>query len=265
VAAAESSIEHLASHPSSRPDLTYLAVYDGHGLGNTSQHLACFAGGSFLLGGAVLGRQGFVDFGLALTDACHHTYRSDLTGIGPETFSWDTARLPADQTPFYRRHGFWIASSLYDLRPEVLESLYYAYRVTKDPKYQDWAWDAFVAINATTRTASGFGHVTDVNAARGGTAGDNQESFLFAEVMKYAYLIHAPVGSALVRRADDGADVPRTGRSRPKAAASTTSFSTPRPIRSALPGHPSERRGGRRADVESATGDGQTMGRDRLC
>ena len=59
--------------------------------------------------------------------------------------------------------------------------------------YQDWAWDAFLAINATTRIRQGFSAISDVNAANGGSFENVQESFLFAEVMKYSYLIHAPV------------------------------------------------------------------------
>lgn len=59
-------------------------------------------------------------------------------------------------------------------------------------QYRDWVWDAFVAINTTCRTDSGFSGITNVNAADGGSKDDNQESFLFAEVMKYAYLVHAP-------------------------------------------------------------------------
>ena len=61
--------------------------------------------------------------------------------------------------------------------------------------YQDWAWDAFVAINATTRVGQGFSEISDVNAANGGSFGNVQESFLFAEVLKYSYLIHAPVSN----------------------------------------------------------------------
>lgn len=52
-------------------------------------------------------------------------------------------------------------------------------------------WNAFVAINATCRTDSGFAAVSNVNAVNGGFKYDNQESFLFAEVMKYSYLAHA--------------------------------------------------------------------------
>ena len=48
-----------------------------------------------------------------------------------------------------------------------------------------------MGINATCRTDSGFAAVTNVNAANGGSKDNNQESFLFAEVLKYSYLTHA--------------------------------------------------------------------------
>ena len=38
IAAADSSIEHLASHPSTRPDITFLAIYDGQERIFYSQH-----------------------------------------------------------------------------------------------------------------------------------------------------------------------------------------------------------------------------------
>ncbi|CAI7619208.1 unnamed protein product [Penicillium pancosmium] len=51
----------------------------------------------------------------------------------------------------------------------------------------------FVTINTTCRTDSGFTAVSDVNQTHGGSAYDNQESFLFAEVLKYSYLAHSGV------------------------------------------------------------------------
>jgi mannosyl-oligosaccharide alpha-1,2-mannosidase len=86
----------------------------------------------------------------------------------------------------------------------VVESFYYAYRITGSRVYQDvsllisslngetnllskWAWNAFKAINATTRVGSGFSEITDVNAPNGGSFNNFQDSFLFAEVMKYRY------------------------------------------------------------------------------
>lgn len=213
VLAADSTMKYLASHPSSRPDLTFLASYVNTTFVNASEHLTCFDGGNFLLGGSVLDRQDYIDFGLALVNGCHDTYTSTLTGIGPETFSWNTSGVDSNNQSFYEKNGFYITNPLYDLRPEVMESYYYAYRITgKQPclllrsaalkpvtagntLYQDWAWDAFVAINATTRVGNGFSEISDVNAVNGGSFGNLQESFLFAEVMKYSYLIHAPVSN----------------------------------------------------------------------
>ncbi|CAD6506348.1 BgTH12-07274 [Blumeria graminis f. sp. triticale] len=202
VLAADSSIAHLASHPSSRPDLTFMAEYMGTNLLFESQHLTCFDGGSFILGGLILKEQKYVDFGLELTNGCHNTYTSTQTGIGPEIFRWitnDTAvnetanpLPPPSQKEFYDKNGFYITNSYYALRPEVIESYYYSYRATKDEKYREWAWDAFVAINSTCRTGSGFAELKDVNAKDGGGYGDFQDSFWFAEVLKYSYLIFAP-------------------------------------------------------------------------
>lgn len=101
--------------------------------------------------------------------------------------------MPAADLAFYERAGFYIADPVYVLRPEVLESFYYAYRVTGDQKYRDWAWNAFLAINGTTRVGSGYSEVGDVDAVRGGGFLNVQDSFFLAEVLKYAYLIHAPV------------------------------------------------------------------------
>ena len=129
VLAADSSIAHLTSHPSSRPDLTFLAEFSGTQTINESEHLACFDGGNFLLAGNVLKRQDYINFGLALTSACHDTYISTATGIGPEVFQWNTSTLPANQTAFYEKAGFWISDASYDLRPEVIESYYYAYQI----------------------------------------------------------------------------------------------------------------------------------------
>lgn len=136
VAAADSSMAHLASHPSSRQDLTFLAMFDGTSLETSSGHLACFDGGNFILGGLVLNQQKYIDFGLQLVNSCEDTYNQTLTGIGPDGFAWD-GNVPSDQAAFYKKAGFYITSSYYLLRPEVIESFYYAYRATGNQIYQD--------------------------------------------------------------------------------------------------------------------------------
>jgi len=215
VAAADSSIKFLASSPTTRPDLTFLAAYNNANLRFISTHLACFDGGNFILGGLVLKEKKYVDFGLNLTAACRETYKQTATGIGPEIFRWQDDRPPvnktlnpdppANQTEFYQRAGFWITNggSGYVLRPEVIESYYYAYRATGDTKYQDWAWDAFLAINKTCNVGDGFSGIADVNNPKGGMPDDFQESFWFAEVLKYSYLIQATDAKVQVEVADN--------------------------------------------------------------
>ncbi|KAF1958377.1 mannosyl-oligosaccharide 1,2-alpha-mannosidase precursor [Byssothecium circinans] len=192
VTAVDSTIKHLTSHPKSRPDLTFLAMYNGQTIQRVSQHLACFDGGNFILGGQVLGNQDYIDYGLELVEGCHETYTATATGIGPEVFGWDETKIPTGQADLYHTAGFYIQDAGYQLRPEVIESFYYAYRATGDVKYQEWAWEAFLNINETTRVGSGFSSIRNVNVEGGGGFTDFQESFWFAEVLKYSYLIHAP-------------------------------------------------------------------------
>lgn len=106
------------------------------------------------------------------------------------THSWKCDEPPPEQRNFYNRTDIWITEPSYNLRPEVLESYYYAYRVTKDEKYRDWAWVAWLAINATARLHYGFNYLTDVNIDDGGKRNaDNQESYLFSETFKYLFMI----------------------------------------------------------------------------
>ncbi|DAA76018.1 TPA_exp: putative mannosyl-oligosaccharide alpha-1,2-mannosidase [Trichophyton benhamiae CBS 112371] len=188
VLAAQSTIEHLKSSPLLHPDTTFVGAWANGALVKSSQHLACFDGGNFILGGRELNRPEFTRFGLKLVDGCHKTYANTVTKIGPESFGWDEKNVPSDQASFFTKSGFYINSSGYVLRPEVIESFYYAYRVTGDKKYQRWIWDAFVAISETTKTDSGFSSISDVNAAKGGSKTDSQPSFFFAETLKYTYL-----------------------------------------------------------------------------
>ncbi|KAK0617262.1 glycoside hydrolase family 47 protein [Immersiella caudata] len=198
ILAADSSMKYLISHPSSRPELTYLAMWrDSKTLDFVSEHLACFSGGNFILGGLTLDMPEYTNFGLELVNSCYNTYASTTTRIGPEIFRWEDSQssaksskpVPQNQSEFYSKSGFWIDSPYYVLRPEVVESYYYAYRATGDTKYQEWAWDAFQAIQRACRVGSGYSGVVDVNKPDGAGYTDAQETFWFAEVLKYLYLI----------------------------------------------------------------------------
>lgn len=194
-------MKYLTSHPSSRPDITFVAEYDdANSISLNEGHLACFIGGNFILGGQALKVQKYIDYGLELTSGCHETYARTASHIGPELFSWDASKIPASDTTtrnFFQKNGYYVTSGYYILRPEVVESYYHAWVYTRDEKYREWAWEAFQSINANCRTSSGYSSITDVMKANGGRKDDLQESFWFAEVLKYFYLIFAddgPVG-----------------------------------------------------------------------
>ncbi len=92
----------------------------------------------------------------------------------------------------YKKSGFWVTTPNYILRPETIESLYYAYRATGDAKYQDMAWDAFQKIKKSCQASFGFSGIYDVTKPLGAFQDDFQQSFFLAETLKYLYLIFAP-------------------------------------------------------------------------
>ncbi|KAF5318211.1 hypothetical protein D9758_018546 [Tetrapyrgos nigripes] len=195
--AVDSSIKHLQSRSTVQNHL-YLADRDDNGdIVHVSSHLACFHGGNWIFGGKLLNNDTIVDIGLELVEACWNTYASTVTGIGPDSFEWlaQDPFQPGDTRPnrtqivFYIQHGFFITRSEYVLRPEVLESNFYAWRATGDTKYLARAASAVESFKKIlhVQSSGGYSGINDVNNATVSRI-DNTESFWFAEVLKYLYL-----------------------------------------------------------------------------
>jgi mannosyl-oligosaccharide alpha-1,2-mannosidase len=150
-----------------------------------------------------------VQLALELNEGCWNTYASDAyvcirpavnythqanfrTGIGPEIFAYASAdgnftgndNPTPDEIAFYNEHGFYITCPVYVQRPEVLESNFYAWRVTGDPKYLDRARSAAHSFIKYLSTPTGFAGIYDVNN-RATMKINETESFWFAEVLKY--------------------------------------------------------------------------------
>lgn len=51
------------------------------------------------------------------------------------------------------------------LRPETVESLFYMWRVTGEPKYREWGWKIFQAFQLHSRTPEGAYAVVEVSSA----------------------------------------------------------------------------------------------------
>ncbi|KAI9052566.1 hypothetical protein LZ554_003909 [Drepanopeziza brunnea f. sp. 'monogermtubi'] len=78
----------------------------------------------------------------------------------------------------------------YILRPEAIESVWYMYRITGDPSWQDKGWKMFEAIIKATSTEHGHSAIYDVNAKVPAKT-DEMESFWLAETLKYFYLLYS--------------------------------------------------------------------------
>lgn len=77
----------------------------------------------------------------------------------------------------------------YPLRPEIVESTYYLYHYTKDPKYLQMGKTFFDDFVKYCKTDEGYASLKSVVTKE---KSDSMQSFLFAETFKYFYLLFAP-------------------------------------------------------------------------
>ncbi|MBZ5534636.1 MAG: glycoside hydrolase family 47 protein [Acidobacteriia bacterium] len=98
-------------------------------------------------------------------------------GIEPEVFNYHTQRV---EDPGY------------PLRPEIIESTYYLYHYTSDPKYLRMGQEFFESLVKYCRTPVAYAALRDVVKKE---KTDRMESFLFAETFKYFYLLFSPPGT----------------------------------------------------------------------
>ncbi len=144
------------------------------------EHLGCFAGGMFALGGRLFNVPEHVDIGDKLARGCAWAYSALPTGVMPETSELvpcDTPRLgPCEwnQTKWEKAMkskgeshlppGFAsIESARYELRPEAIESVFILYRITGRRDLQDMAWAMFQSVKKATETPFAFSAIDDVN------------------------------------------------------------------------------------------------------
>ncbi|CAI6337597.1 unnamed protein product [Periconia digitata] len=175
---------------------------------NRQTHLACFAPGTILLASKSYDKPELETFALALLEGCRHAYVSTPSQISPESWSWvpkfgyaDPIYMPVSKRSKreWRRSGIWSSDTKYRGRPEYVESLFYAYRITGQPRFRKWAWDAFQAMEKHCKAPYGYAQLSDVYRVDPGQwSGDGtgrwidmQESFWGAETLKYLWLTFA--------------------------------------------------------------------------
>ncbi|GAA5929629.1 glycoside hydrolase family 47 protein [Sporobolomyces koalae] len=185
-------------------------------------HLVCFLSASLLLGASTsptLSRSlalpplesEFDDreqddwyIGKELLSTCVDTYTASKTGLAPEIVNFFTPYTPVRSVPAPGSPGRqWFINSRRltapdppidarnILRPETVESLFVAYRVTGDPIYREWGWTIFEAFERHCRVAAGgFASVLDVDELPVRHE-DRMETFWISETLKYLLLLFA--------------------------------------------------------------------------
>ncbi|TDL20923.1 glycoside hydrolase [Rickenella mellea] len=178
-------------------------------------HLVCFLGGSLMLGAVTTGAlvdkvsvppkhdelspTGRRDWktGVELIHTCMETHNT-ATGLAPEIVHF---RIPSDKmdmggiapNDWYikgaRPGAYPPLDARYILRPETIESLFIAYRLTADKRYRDSGWKIFQAIEKHCRIETG-GYASVINVDELPVRHeDKMETFMMSETLKYLFLL----------------------------------------------------------------------------
>ena len=99
---------------------------------------------------------------------------------------WNVAGIEPEQLDYVKMQ---ITAPGYELRPEIIESTWYLYHYTHDPKYLAMGRTYLDALVKYCRTDEAYAALADVRTKK---KRDAMESFFFAETWKYLYLLFAP-------------------------------------------------------------------------
>ena len=158
---------HLADESGTKRELWY-----GHADMNVGKRTSTIYGALDAFFPAVLALSGDLDRAARLQTSSFKMW--NLHGIEPEEF--DYAKME-------------VVSAGYPLRREIVESTYYLYQYTRDPRYLRMGKSLWRDFVKHCRTDEGYAALKSVVTKE---KSDSMQSFLFAETFKYFYLLFAP-------------------------------------------------------------------------
>ncbi|KAF9525568.1 glycoside hydrolase [Crepidotus variabilis] len=166
--------------------------------------------------------------GEGLTRTCTHTYLDQKSGLGPdevtmgvtgrkwidEIAKWEKEKengerrggvpglssnrfsedgegnhIFADVVELPSEREYWNTwGNAYHLRPETVESIFYMYRTTHDPKWREWGYRIFKSLESHTKVKYGYSSVNGVDSETVYPL-DYMPSWFLAETLKYLYLL----------------------------------------------------------------------------
>jgi len=164
--------------------LTMVAEMENNNRKNRMDHLACFVGGMLILGARTLPKAEvdpkWEELAAEITRTCHEFYKLGKLGLSPEYVSFKTdagISVPNDAP-----HNL--------LRPEAAEAIYYMHYYTGNPMYREWAYEMWSGFKRA-KVRFGYSAIKDIRADPP-RYNDAEESFWFAETLKYLYMTFAP-------------------------------------------------------------------------
>ena len=147
-------------------------LWYGHADMNIGKRTATTSGALDAFFPAVLALDGDLNRARALQDSMFKMWQ--VNGIEPEEIDYKTMK---------------VGNAGYPLRPEIVESTYYLYRYTNNPKYLAMGKEMFDDLVKYCRTDVAYAGLKSVVTKE---KTDYMHSFWFAETLKYFYLLFAP-------------------------------------------------------------------------
>lgn len=146
-------------------------LWYGHADMDTGKRTATTTGALDAFFPAVLVLDGDINRARAYQDSLFKMWQ--VNGVEPETYDYRTGRT---------------VDAGYPLRPEIIESTYYLYQKTKDPKYLAMGKTMFEDLVKYCRTDVAYAGLKSVVTKE---KTDYMHSFWLAETLKYFYLLFA--------------------------------------------------------------------------
>jgi mannosidase alpha-like ER degradation enhancer 2 len=165
-------LEHIRAIDKYLADDTGAELWYGHADMDTGRRAATTYGALDAFFPAVLALSGDLRRAKRLQDSSFKMW--NLHGIEPEELNYKTMK---------------VTDASYALRPEIVESAYYLYHFTKDPKYMQMGQRMFADFVKACKTEAGYASLKSVVTKE---KSDVMESFVLAETFKYFYLLQAP-------------------------------------------------------------------------
>ena len=147
-------------------------LWMGHADMNTGKRTHTWFGALDAFFPAVLALSGDVANGERLEESCFKMWNR----YGIECESFDYIKMDT-------------LDPRYALNPEIMESAYYLYHYTNNPRYIEMGKTFIGNLKQRCRMDEGYSHLRNVAT---GQRSDLMESYFLAETMKYLYLLFAP-------------------------------------------------------------------------